>query len=82
MNIASHDLTTEVSGAHMLTNDEKIYSLLDPILKAATEASFGANAYENTIIMAGETPNAAPLYMAMEKLSRKVADATRSAGNY
>lgn len=80
MNLASHDLALEVAGAHMLTNNDQIHSSMDPILMAATEATTAANEYENTIIMAGQTPDAVPIYMAMEKLNRAVGDARRLAG--
>lgn len=80
MNIASHDLAIEVSGAHTLTNNEQIHSSLDPIMREAAKASLGVNDYENTVIMAGETPNAAPIFMAMEAINRAVGDVTRLAG--
>jgi rRNA maturation endonuclease Nob1 len=80
MNLVSHDLAIEVSGAHMLTNNDQLHAALDQITGAATDALVRANEYENTVIMAVETPNAAPIYMAMEAINRVVGDAIRLAG--
>lgn len=80
MNLASHDLGLEVGGAHMLTNNDLIHSSLDPIMEAATEATTAAHEYENTVIMAGQSPNPLAIYMAMEKVNRVVGDARRLAG--
>jgi hypothetical protein len=80
MNLASHALTIEISGAHMLTNNDQLHTALDPILEAGVAATLSANEYENTVIMAGETPNAVPVYMAMEEMNRVVGDASRLAG--
>lgn len=80
MNLAARDLSLEVAGAHMLTNIDAIHSSMDPIMAAAVECTTAANDYENTIIMSGQTPNAVPVYMAMERINNAVGDARRLAG--
>lgn len=80
MNLASHTLAIEISGAHMLTNNDQLHASLDPILQAGINGTVSANEYENTMIMAGETPNAVPIISAMEAINRVVGDANRLAG--
>lgn len=80
MNLAAQALTIEISGAHMLTNNDQLHAALDPIVAAGARGVIAANDYENTVIMSGQTPNAVPVYMSMEEINRAVGDATRLAG--
>jgi hypothetical protein len=80
MNLAAHSLTIEISGAHMLTNNQQLHLALDPIVQAGMEATLAANEYQNTLIWTGQSPNSAPIYVAMEKVNRVIGDASRLAG--
>lgn len=79
-NLAAADLSLEVAGAHMLTNNEMIHTSMDPIMEAAVACTTAAGEYENTIIRSGTTPNQLPVYMAMERINNAVGDARKLAG--
>lgn len=74
-NLASTDLTLEVSGAHMLTNNNSVHAVMNPIIAAGVEAATAASNYENAIIFEGQLPNQQPIYSAMAKLSEAVGQA-------
>lgn len=75
----AHDLTAEISGAHMLTNNDDLHAALDRVTAAAIKGPASELTYKNTVV-SGKTPNPAPLFMVMEELPRVIGDARRLAG--
>lgn len=80
MNIVAQDLALEIAGAHMLTNNDDLHDALDAITAVATEAPIKANEYENTVIWTAQTPNAVPIYLAMNAIQEATGKARRLAG--
>ncbi|BBY74337.1 hypothetical protein MPRF_12360 [Mycolicibacterium parafortuitum] len=74
------DLSVEIAGAHMLTNNDRLHDALDRVNAEAMRGPEGEIQYRNTVIMAGQVGNEAPLFMAMEALHRVIGDARRLAG--
>jgi hypothetical protein len=77
-NLAAHDLTLEVAGAHMLTNDQRMHRSMDPIITAGMAGTVAADAYEATVI-SGRMPSTDDVYSAMAALSDAVGDARKLA---
>jgi hypothetical protein len=75
-----HDLSAEIWGAHMLTNNDQLHDALDRINAAALKGPEAEMAYRNTAVNHGNTPMATPIFMAMEELQRVIGDAGRLAG--
>lgn len=74
------DLAAEISGAHMLTNNDELHNAVDRINVAALKGPPAEIDFRNTAVMAGQHPNEAPIFMVMEELQRAIGDARRLAG--
>jgi hypothetical protein len=78
--VAVQDLAAEISGAHLLTSDDRLHDALDKINAAALSGPQAEIEYRNTATFTGQVPNQAPLFMAMEQLQKAIGDARRLAG--
>ena len=64
----------------MLTDNDRLHDALDRVNAEAIRGPEGEIQYRNTVIMAGQVGNEAPIFMAMESLHRVIGDARRLEG--
>lgn len=57
------DLSVEIAGAHMLTNNDRLHDALDRVNAEAMRGPEGEIQYRNTVIMAGQVGNEAPSWL-------------------
>ena len=74
------DLSAEISGAHMLTNNDQLHDALDVVNDAALKGPRSEIDYRNSAVWEGQVPNQAPIFMVMDELPRVIGDARRLAG--
>ncbi|MEE2851449.1 MAG: hypothetical protein VX424_02210 [Actinomycetota bacterium] len=78
--VLASDLTAEISGAHLLTNNNQLHNALDRVTAAALNGPKAESDFRNTTVMAGQQPNETPIFMVMAELQRVIGDTRRLAG--
>lgn len=53
----AEDLSVEISGAHMLTNNDELHNALDAVNAAAMSGPLSESNFRNTVIMEGQDPD-------------------------
>jgi hypothetical protein len=75
------DLHIEISGAHMLTNNEQLHATLDRITATGMQGPMAEVNFRNIAVMEGQTPNPAPIFMVQQALQQVIGETRRLAGD-